>query len=250
MTVVRGRHGVSVLGLAGLLLTLSALARTTGLGPPGWFVGFGCGAVLYATVAAGLSRTAHGLGPADMVTLTRATLSCSAAALVADFFDEPHSPTPLVALAATALALDLVDGWVARRTGTISAFGTRFDGEADAFLMLVLSVYAAAWFGAWVLAIGAARYLFGAAGLVRPWMRRRLPPRYWRKVVTATAGIVLTVAASRLLPDAVTRASLLLVAFLVAESFGRDVWWLARRRAAGRTGSADPRGRGVVRVDA
>lgn len=235
---MRGRRWVPVLGLAGLVLTLAVLARTTGLGAAGWFVGLGCGAVLYAAVAGALSRTARGLGPADLVTLTRATLICGAAALVADSFFEPRSPLPLVVLAVTALVLDFVDGWVARRTGTISTFGAQFDGEIDAFLMLVLSVYVAASFGAWVLGIGAARYLFGAAGIVLPWMRRRLPPRYWRKVVTATSGIVLTVAASRLLPDAATLALLLLVWVLLVESFGRDVWWLARHRTAGRTGSA------------
>ena len=40
--------------------------------------------------------------------------------------------------------------------------------------------------GIWVLAIGAARYAFLAAGWLLPWMREPLPPRHWRKVVTAT----------------------------------------------------------------
>ena len=46
-------------------------------------------------------------------------------------------------LAAVALALDPADGWLARRTGTASALGARFDGEVDAFLILALSVYVA-----------------------------------------------------------------------------------------------------------
>ena len=41
-----------------------------------------------------------------------------------------------------ALALDGVDGQVARRTGTASELGARFDMEVDAFLILVLSVAA------------------------------------------------------------------------------------------------------------
>ncbi len=40
----------------------------------------------------------------------------------------------LVALASAALVLDAVDGQVARRTGTATALGARFDGEVDAFL--------------------------------------------------------------------------------------------------------------------
>ena len=94
----------------------------------------------------------------------------------------------LVSLAAVALALDAVDGWVARRTRTTGLLGARFDAEADAFLILILSVYVARSAGAWVLAIGAARYVFLAAGWLLPWMRAQLPPRHWRKVVGATQG--------------------------------------------------------------
>ena len=110
--------------------------------------------------------------------------------------------------------------------------GARFDGEVDAFLILVLSVYVARSAGAWVLAIGAARYAFLAAGWLLPWMREPLPPRYWRKVVAATQGIVLTIAAADVLPLALTQAALVVALALLAESFGRDVWWLWSRRHA------------------
>ena len=129
----------------------------------------------------------------------------------------------LVTLTVVALALDAVDGWVARRNGTASALGAHFDGEVDAFLILVLSVYVARSAGAWVLAIGAARYAFLAAGWLLPWMREPLPPRYWRKVVAATQGIVLTIAAADVLPPALTQAALVAALALLAESFGRDV---------------------------
>ena len=166
------------------------------------------------------------------MTLARATLAVGVAALVADSFDQPVPVTLLVSLAAIALALDAVDGWVARRTRTTSTLGARFDGEVDAFLILVLSVYVARSAGAWVLAIGAARYAFLAAGWVLPWMREPLPPRYWRKVVAATQGIVLTIAAADVLPLALTQAALVAALALLAESFGRDVWWLWSHRHA------------------
>ena len=121
-------------------------------------------------------------------------------------------------------------GWRGgRRSG---AWARRFDAEVDAFLILVLSVYVARSAGAWVLLIGAARYAFLAAGWSLPWMREPLPPRYWRKVVAATQGIVLTVAAASVLPSAVNRAALICALVLLAESFGRDVWWLRIRRRA------------------
>ena len=145
-----------------------------------------------ASPATGTDR----LGPADWVTLARATLAVGVAALVADSFEQPAPVALLVTLAAVALALDAVDGWIVRRTGTASPLGAHFDGEVDAFLILVLSVYVARSAGAWVLAIGAARYAFLAAGWLLPWMREPLPPRYWRKVVAATQGIVLTIAAA------------------------------------------------------
>ena len=134
------------------------------------------------------------------MTLARATLAVGVAALVADSFTDGTPVALLVTLAAVALALDAVDGWVARRTGTASALGARFDGEVDAFLILALSVYVAPAYGAWVLAIGAARYLFLAGEWLLPWMRAPLPPRRWRRVVAAAQGIVLTVAAAGVLP--------------------------------------------------
>ena len=94
----------------------------------------------------------------------------------------------------------------------------------------MLSVYVARSAGVWVLAIGAARYAFLAAGYLLPWMRAPLPPRYWRKVVTATQGIVLTVAAAGILSPTVSKGALVVALVLLAESFGRDVRWLRRNR--------------------
>jgi phosphatidylglycerophosphate synthase len=172
----------------------------------------------------------HRIGPADAVTLTRATLACAVAALVAEAFVHRAAVPALVTLAVAALVLDGVDGWVARRTRTASPFGARFDGEIDALLILVLSVYVAQSLGWWVLSIGAARYLFALAGRLLPWLRRPLPPRYWRKVVAATQGVVLTVAAAGILPRPLTYAALAVALLLLAESFGRDVLWTWRRR--------------------
>lgn len=233
--MVRFRTGLAG-SLAGLLLLLVVLDQPRGLAAVAWVTALACGAAMTTTVARVLPRQGSvRLGPADVVTLTRATLTCGLAAVVADLsVDRPvhgGSAATLVSLAAVALVLDAVDGPVARRTGTASAFGARFDGEADAFLILVLSVHVAGQVGWWVLALGAARYVFGAAGRVWPWLRAQLPPRYWRKVVAAVQGIVLTVAAADVVPPAVTYAALVTALLLLTESFGRDVLWLWRRRS-------------------
>src|SRR4051794_41943901 len=88
--------------------------------------------------------------PASWLTLGRAALGVGVAALTADSFARDTPVALLVAVACVALALDLVDGWIARRPGTESALGAAFDGEGDAFLLLALSVYAAPAHGAWV----------------------------------------------------------------------------------------------------
>ena len=89
------------------------------------------------------------LTPASWVTLARATLAVGVAALAADSLTNGTPVALLVTLAAVALGLDLVDGWVARRTGMETELGARFDGEVDAFLILALSVYVAPMYGAW-----------------------------------------------------------------------------------------------------
>src|SRR3712207_2942341 len=158
--------------MVALIVLLAALGPTVQLGLSAWGVGLACGALVSLSVMRGVVQSGAGrLGPADLVTLARATLACAIAAVVAhSFLHSPSRPT-VVALAVLALLLDLVDGRVARRTGTSSAFGARFDGEADAFLLMVLSLYVAPSEGWWVLASGGARYACGAAGWVRPWMR-------------------------------------------------------------------------------
>jgi phosphatidylglycerophosphate synthase len=231
-----------VLLLAAIALTLSP--DGDGLGSAGWAVGLACGGAMALALARGRAYwDSERLGPADRVTLARATLAVGIAALVAASFAESVPVVLLVSLASVALALDTVDGWVARRTGTASELGGHLDGEVDAFLILVLSVYVARSAGVWVLAIGAARYAFLAAGFLLPWLRASLPPRHWRKVVCATQGIVLTIAAAGVLSTGVTDAALGVALVLLAESFGRDVWWLwgRRREGAPRTApGADP----------
>ena len=180
-------------GLIAQVLLVALLVGTAGLGAAGAVVGVACAVTMAAALARGLARGPDArLGPASWVTLARATLAVGVAALAADSFTHDTPVALLVTLAAVALLLDAVDGAVARRTGTATAMGARFDGEVDAFLILALSVYVAHVLGPWVLAIGAARYLFLAGEWLLPWMRAPLPPRRWRRLVAATQGVVLT----------------------------------------------------------
>ncbi len=214
------------------LVLLAVLAATVGLSVPGWLIGVAYGLTLTGTLIRAVWRSGRdSLGPADAVTLTRAVLIGGLTALVADTFRDTGRETPIpvmVALASAALVLDAVDGRVARRTRTVTAVGARFDMEVDAFLVLVLSAYDVRLLGGWVLLIGAARYLFVAAGWLLPWLRGPTPPRYWGKVVAATQGVVLTVAMSDMLPGPVVAVAVLGALTLLVESFGRQVLWLYR----------------------
>jgi len=122
-------------GVAAQAALLTALAATVGLSTAGLLVGAACGLTMDAVLARALWRDRSvRLGPASWVTLARATLAVGVAALTAESLGRDMPVAPLVALAAVALVLDYVDGWIARRTRSESALGARMDGEVDAFL--------------------------------------------------------------------------------------------------------------------
>jgi phosphatidylglycerophosphate synthase len=227
-----------LIGFVGLVALLGGIDAGLGIGATAWVVGIGCGAGVCLLLGAALDRRpASVFGPANRITLLRAVLACGVAALAVEAAVEADRSGPvatMVVLATAALVLDGVDGRVARRTGTVSPLGARFDLEVDAFLILVLSGYVAQEVGWWVLLIGAARYLFVAAGRALPWLRGTVPPRPWCKVVAVVQGVVLTVAAADVLSPAWARLALGVALALLAESFGREVRDLWRAR--GRTG--------------
>jgi phosphatidylglycerophosphate synthase len=228
---LRLTHLAPLFSIAVGILGLAVVGRFSMLPAAGWVAGLLYLVVSNALLARGLRRQrAVGFGWANATTALRSTMVGVVTALVATSFTEPISVPLLLALTVPALALDAVDGWLARRFDTASELGARFDMEVDAFLLLALSAYVAQDLGWWVLSIGLMRYAYVAAGWLLPWMQGTLPPRYWRKVVTAATGIALTVAASGLLPLWGDAVIVLIALALLVESFGRDVFWLFRRR--------------------
>jgi phosphatidylglycerophosphate synthase len=199
------------------------------LGPAGWLTGLAFAVATWAVLSRALHRTRpRSFGPANRVTLGRATLVGGVTALVADSFESSPPVTVFVGLTAVALILDGVDGKVARATGTSTPLGARFDMEVDAFLILVLSVYVSMEFGPWVLLIGAMRYAFVAAARVYPWLNASLPPSMARKTVAAMQGICLLLAASDYLPHLASLGVVVVALASLTWSFGRDVLWLRR----------------------
>ncbi|MEU6369661.1 CDP-alcohol phosphatidyltransferase family protein [Streptomyces sp. NPDC046931] len=217
----------TTVGAAVQLLLLALLGTAIGLGPAGWLTGLVFALATWAVLTRAVVRSRlRSFGPANRVTLGRATLVGGVTALVADSFESSPPVTLLVGLTAVALILDGVDGKVARRTGTSTALGARFDMEVDAFLILVLSVYVSMSLGPWVLLIGGMRYVFVAAARVLPWLNGELPPSMARKTVAALQGVALLVAGSGYLPYAATAGIVVCALASLVWSFGRDVLWL------------------------
>ncbi|NUP14604.1 MAG: CDP-alcohol phosphatidyltransferase family protein [Streptomyces sp.] len=211
------------------ILLLALLGTAIGMGPAGWLTGLAFAVATWAVLSRALHRTQpRSFGPANRVTLGRSILVGGVTALVADSFQSSPPVTLFVGLTAVALILDGVDGKVARRTGTSTPLGARFDMEVDAFLILVLSVYVAMSLGPWVLLIGAMRYAFVAAARVWTWLNAPLPPSTARKTVAALQGVFLLLAASGLLSYALEFAVVATALGTLVWSFGRDVLWLFR----------------------
>ena len=170
-----------------------------------------------------------GLGAANQITLVRATLVMPVAALML----QPALPSAtalwwIVAVSTVAVALDGVDGLVARRRGQETRFGARFDMELDAFLMLVLSVlvWRTGRVDAWVLLIGALRYLFVAAGRLWPLLTADLPASLRRKTICVVQGVGLIVCLAPIVPPELAARGAAGALILLVYSFAVDVIWL------------------------
>jgi len=223
---------VSDITMASGLLVITVIVA----GVPG-VVGFQAGAVFAALILGivALQRhfhTEYRLSSADRVTLVRAAVAALCAGLLFHGDTATALGWWLSALAGTALVLDGVDGWLARRTGTASPFGARFDMETDAFFILVLSglVWQLDKVGPWVLAIGAMRYAFLAAAIVLPALNEPLFPSKRRQTVCVIQVVALVVC---LLPAVGSGwATLIGAGALVAltYSFAVDTVWLLTRR--------------------
>lgn len=143
--------------------------------------------VAYATMALMVwrQRGNRPLTPADRVTMGRGLLVMLLIGLLPSAGTLPAEPALPFALSITAVLLDAVDGWVARRLDCATAAGARFDMELDAVLLLVLTlwIFQLGLAGVWVLAIGAWRYGFILAGRWRPSLRQPLPASQRRRIV-------------------------------------------------------------------
>ena len=228
MNRVQGLSRATLVGGALLVVALSSVNPDTS----GALAAFGALLVLWTAARLGLADHPHPqFGPANELTFARATFVC----LLAGLCLQPHlgdqARWMLVATGAGILALDGVDGLLARRFGLESPFGARFDLETDSAFMLALAILAARFgdAGLWVVALGLPRYLFVLAGWRYPFLSAPLPHSERRRVVCVIQGIAVLVALAPVgIAAPVAGAGLAILLW----SFAVDVLWLWRNAAS------------------
>ncbi|HTL11328.1 MAG TPA: CDP-alcohol phosphatidyltransferase family protein [Bdellovibrionota bacterium] len=135
---------------------------------------------------------------ADRISIARIFLALS---VVAVYWLEPSAGWVAFFLATLAAISDLVDGLVARRQGP-TARGAKLDMEADAFLMLVLSLCAQRFGGVFplILVPGVVRYAFVITESMVGKGQPDVPSRPKAKVLCAVSVALLVAAQAPVLP--------------------------------------------------
>lgn len=149
-----------------------------------------------------------GLGVANVVTLLRGMLFAAAAGFL---FVPPSSPAIRWAPGlcyGTGVALDYVDGQLARRTGSESELGARLDHAFDTLGFLVAPLVGVLWGRLPVvyLSLSAARYVFRGGLAWRHYTDRPvfpLPESRLRRRLAAFQMVVITVALLPVVPEAI-----------------------------------------------
>lgn len=220
---------------AAAFLAISTAAFVPVLRPAAWPLGYGLavGGTILMLVGVTLLVVRHyphdRFGLCNTVTLARAAM---VVALLALLWSGARG-WEVMLVAAVALSLDGLDGWLARRSELVSEFGARFDMETDAALGLVLAAHV--WLGGMtgpeVLLLGLMRYGFVLAFWPFPWLAAALPERFGRKAVCVIQIAMLILLQLPGLMPVHAQAMAWFAVIALVWSFGRDVLWLWRHRA-------------------
>lgn len=234
-------------GFASLLYGVAVGLGSHWLDPaPGWTaeaiaLALFAGALGLAQIRFSTTYPHDRLGACNLVTQGRAAAVAVLAVAVVTPGIMVEMPITIFAIAAVTLAMDGVDGILARRSGLSSDFGAQFDMEVDAALGACLALilirvahidggHIDGTLSAVSLAVlGFSRYAFLLAALVWPWLNAPLPQRLSRKTICV---VQIATLAGMLLPGVgnVAPVALPVAAGLLLWSFGRDILWLANQR--------------------
>jgi phosphatidylglycerophosphate synthase len=221
---------------------VSCLLGWLSLGAAGWLASAGLGIPVRAGLQAGglflvinawvwhwlpqhLPQSSFGW--ANGITLVRAAGVAMLAGLIGIEISD-RLAWPILLLALLMLLLDGVDGWLARRQNSASAFGARFDMETDALFILVLALLV--WHldkaPAWVILAGIWRYAFIVAGWLYPKLAAPLASSRRRQTVCVIQVVALLICLFPPLPKTPGMLVALLSLIILSMSFCVDIYRL------------------------
>lgn len=162
-------------------------------------------------------------GPANWITVSRFIIL----AYVLTFF-EVLPIAIMVSLVTIAVLMDVLDGYIARRTCTQSDFGALFDMEVDSFYVLAMGLYFyfSTGFGLWLLIPGCIRYVYDIVRIV--FVDEKFEPQRQSLAVFLAGFNFMLLIAALLLPSDLSLLVLLISLSVVCISFGRSFFDLFR----------------------
>ena len=147
-------------------------------------------------------------------------------------FDIFYAERIIAILAISALILDGLDGFVARKYNHVTKFGEIIDQESDNFLMLVLSIslYLNREVGIYIFLIPSYRYLFIFSMKRYDWLKIELPISQFRKFACAVTILLMIIAQDIYFSPENTTFLVILSLFIITFSFAKDIIWLYRNK--------------------
>ena len=165
-----------------------------------------------------------GYGPGNWVTLIRLI-----GLLFLLFFYNRLDPFLIGILALIIIALDAVDGYVARKTNTVSEFGAWFDMETDAFYVALMGViiYQSGLIGPWILLPGFLRYFYSLGVWVFNATEKQETSSKIGKYIAGFMFVSLPL--PFIIPINIASVVLMLASAAIIFSFGRSTYLLIRK---------------------
>ena len=158
-------------------------------------------------------------GPANWVTSLRLV-----GIVLIPWIMDKMCPLCITAYILGVLAIDGLDGYLARKTGTVSYFGAIYDRESDAFYVWLMSsiLFWTDKAGPWVLLIGILRYLYV---LTLIFVKEPEQPEVrTRRAQVIAAILMIGLGLSFIIPPPYLQLMLGMLLALVLYSFGRSFW--------------------------
>ena len=156
------------------------------------------------------------IGFANWVTLLRLLVI-----IISGFLSNLLSNHVVFIFFSLAIAMDGLDGYLARRFKHMSIFGARFDMETDAFMVLLMSylLYSRQLVGMWIILPGALRYIYQ---LLFSWLPTSELPS---KKIRSTIAVIFFISLSMgfIMPRYLTLPLLFTSSILIVFSFSISI---------------------------